>query len=522
LKVSLRLQLFGSLVLLPIIVAAVITVIAIQLFHKDKELYVYDLSAQSVELVARNLASRLETLHVKAELAPKAAPPFLALTKDKGKATSPSHVVENVSGAGEPRLRVHVRSGGRDHLTYEVRPESLLDLRGYSGPTTLIVVNSKGEILVHSEASQVAERKRVSALVEQLKPFSRRGTRVGTREVTHDGRHVLAAFARVGDGLAVLQTLDKAMVGAASRPLVTSAVIASLGVVLVAVLVALILGRTISRPLRAIARQAEAIGRGEFGVAVSAGGTAGEMAQLTDSFNAMSAALKKREEELLQVQRQLLQSERLNASGRMISAIAKEISDPLEQCFTLASQSRHRLPESSSLRNVQRQIMDEANRASNILQNLARISSHDDAPQNAIEPDIIVSDVLVSSRPLFEKRQLRVTTSLDTEVGRVLISPDHLRNALLDIFLYVSGQAAPTQPVNVALDQQQGMLRLAITFGGTPLSEEERGSLLRPAAGESALELAVAAMVFEEQGGRVALEPTQSGNRILATLPVAG
>jgi signal transduction histidine kinase len=520
LKVSLRLQLFGSLVLLPIVVAAVITVIGIQLFHKDKELYVYDLSAQSVELVARNLASRLETLAVKAELATGPTPPFLALKKGDGKASSPTHAVENISKSGAPRLRVHVRSGGRDHVTYEVRPEALLDLRGASGPTTLIVVNPKGDILVHPEPSRVSERKRVSSLIDQLKPFTRRGTRVGTREVTLDGRPALAAFARVGDGLAVLQTLDKALVGAASRPLVTSAVVASLGVVLVAVLVALLLGRTISRPLRAMARQAEAIGRGEFGVAVSTGAP-GEMAHLTESFNAMSAALKKRDEELLQVQRQLLQAERLNASGRMISAIAKEISDPLEQCFTLASQTRHRLPESSSLRGVQKQIMDEANRASNILQNLARISSHDDAPHNAIEPDIIVSDVLVSSRPLFEKRQIRVTTSLDTEVGRVMISPDHLRNALLDIFLYVSGQATPGQPVKVSLDRRQDMLHLEVAFGGTPLSEEERGSLLRPVAGESALELAVAAMVFEEHGGRLSLEPTQGGNRIVATLPVA-
>ena len=512
---SLRLHLFGSLVLLPVLVASVVTFFAVRLFREDKEIYVYDLSAQSVELVARNLSARLESLRLKATHEPDG----LSVERRGGDAFDrPTYTIERM---GADRLRVEVRGSGGGRLTMKIPPEALLDLRGFSGPTELMVVNRAGQVLVHPDPKRF-HALRVDDLLRQLKPFKRHGARAGTREVRFTGRPTLAAYAVVGDNLAVLQTLDKAQVSAAAKPLVTSAIVASLLVVLVAILVALVLGRSILRPLRLVSEQAEAIGRGEFGVAVKTQ-SAAELAQLVDSFNAMSAALKRREEELSAMQRQLLQAERLNASGRMIAAIVKELSEPLERCFNLASQTHHRLPESSSLRTTQKQIMDEANRAANILQNLARLASREDSPADAVEPDIIVSDVLVSSRPLFEKQQLSVTTDLDTGVGRVRISPEQLRSALLDVFLYVSKHARPEGPVQVNLRSNDGKVTLDVAYSGTPLSEEERGNLLRPstAAETGGLELAVAATVFEEQGGGLALEPTERGNRISISLLVA-
>lgn len=504
---SLRLHLFGTLVLLPIIVATVITAIGIRLFHGDKELYVYDLSAQSVELVARNLASRLESLRLKAELTAEAAPPFLSISRGEGRTSDPIYLVENVSQSpDQPRLRVHVRArGGKsDLLTLEIRPESLLDLRGYGGPTKLMVVNREGQILDHPDLRQVGGNRRVTDLLRQLKPFSTHGAKAGTREVRHNDQPTLAAFSRVGDQLAVLQTIDRRQVSAASKPLVTSAVVASLVVVVIAVLVALLLGRTIIRPLKLMARQAEAIGRGEFGVAVQTQ-SAAEMSQLMHSFNAMSAALKTREEELQQVQRKLLESERLNAASRMIANIVKELSEPLEQCFVLASQTRHRLPESSVLRDLQKQVMEEANRASNILQNLSRLSSHEESPTATAEPDIIISDVLISSRPLFEKQQLQVTTDLDTQLGRVTIGPEQLRNALLDIFLYVTSQARPATAVQVTLKRHDSAMLLNVAFGGQASDTRE---------------LASAASIFEEQGGGLRLEGGQKVSHIVVSLPI--
>jgi len=505
---SLRFHLFGTLVLLPVIVAAVITANAIRLFHEDKELYIFDLSAQSVELVARNLAGHLESLRIKAALGTGTPAPFISIIRhgDAARLESPrqpTYRIQHVGGT-TPRLRIEVLDDKVALLTMEIPPESLLDLRGYGGPTQLMVVNRQGRILVHSDRKRVGQS--LSPLLGQLHPFSSQGAGAGTRQIQYRGRPTLAAFARVGDDLAVLQTMDRQQVGAAAKPLVTGAIIASLVVVGIAIVIALLLGHSIIRPLRLMARQADAIGRGEFGVAVQADSTA-EMAQLLNSFNAMSAALKRREEELQQMQSKLLQSERLNATSRMMTNIVKEVSQPLEQCFQLASQTLHRLPESSALRNMQKQIMEEANRASNILQNLSRLSSAEEPAAQAMEPDIIISDVLVSSRPLFDKQQLTVTTDLDAQIGRVPLSPEQLRNALLDIFLHVTTHARPPTPVQVTLKRQnQSMLLDVLYSGSSPPGSEQP--------------LAAATSLLQEQGGTLSLQPSPRGNRIQLTLPI--
>lgn len=525
---TLRLLLFGALVLLPIIAASAVTFLAIRFFRQDKELYVYDLSAQSVDLAARNLASQLKSLTLKAELNPKSKPffsvsrpPVDVLPTGRG-----AFRVDNISRRQAPRLRIFATASSGGAIAIEVPPEALLDLRGYQGPTELMVVNNHGHVLLHRDMDQVTSRANLSELLGRIKIFPRgssHGARVGTREVEWKGARILVAYARVGSQLAVLQTIGKDQILAAGNPLVTSALVASGIVIIVAILVALILGRLIIRPVRLMAQQAEAIGRGEFGVAVE-GQAGGEVAQLMQSFNAMSASLKKREEELHLMQRQLLHAERLNTAGRMITAIVKELSSPLESCFALASQTGHKLPENSPLRVMQKKIMDETNQASNILQNLSRLTSQEESPADAVEPDIVLQDIIVSSKPLFENRNIRVQADLNP-VGNVRIGQENLRNALLDIFLFIAGKASSETLIKVALRKVDHTAAIDISFAGPPLSAAQREQLLEPFSAEGAvggsLELAVAAMVFEEKGGRLLLESNKSGNTLTAELPLA-
>jgi signal transduction histidine kinase len=173
---------------------------------------------------------------------------------------------------------------------------------------------------------------------------------------------------------------------------------------------------------------------------------------------------------------------------------------------------------------MQKKIMDETNQASNILQNLSRLTSQEESPAATVEPDIVLQDIIVSSRPLFENRNIRVKADLEP-VGNVRIGQDDLRNALLDIFLFVASKASSGTPIKVALRRVDHSAAIEISFAGPPLSAAQREQLLQPFSAEGAaggsLELAVAAMVFEEKGGRVLLESNQEGNALTAELPLA-
>jgi len=519
---TLKLHLLSTVVLPPVIVAAVLTMVAIKLFRSDKELYVYDLSAQSVGLVARNLTATLDSLTARAalELDRAPAPPLLAVRRlpaGEVGVEAGGYQIRNLSRPGAPRLEVRARRGDGG-LAIEVRPEALLDLRGYAGLTNLVVVNDQGMVLVHPDPSMVESRRSLQDLVVRLGVFSRSGLRVGTRGLDLDGVPTLVAHARAASHLAVLQTIARKDVFAAADPLITSAALASGAVVLVTVLLALLLGRSVIRPLRAMAEQAEAIGRGEFGAASGAVAGSGEVARLQSTLNAMGASLKKREQELRQVQQQLLQAERLNTAGRMVASIVKELSAPLEACFNLASKTLKGLPPGQSeTRQLQEQILSEADRAANILQNLSRASTRDEATAREVELDMVVADVLISAGPLLDRRGLSVETDLSMPVGRVSVSQDEIRNALLDIFLFVAEEAALSSGVMVSVWRREAEAVVSIQYRGQAMPRDG-GSI---ADGKGALVFAVASSVIEEEGGRLAVESLDAGNRINISFPLA-
>ena len=128
----------------------------------------------------------------------------------------------------------------------------------------------------------------------------------------------------------------------------------------------------------------------------------------------MSAALKRRDEELRQVQHELLQAERLNAAGRMIAKVAKSLAGPVEACYGLARQTLAELPAQSEQRALQERIASEAHSASSILENLVRVAEGKAAGQSseAVTLEALVADVMVSAGPLLERRGLAVATDL--------------------------------------------------------------------------------------------------------------
>ena len=193
---SLRLQLFSALVLPPVIVAAVLTAYAIRLFRQDKELYVYDLSAQTVELIARDLSSKLAGLRTAAELGAGLEASVLAVRRAPPEKTGESTTIQirNLSQSGESRLRV--RYPGADHtLELEVRPEALLDLRGGGSIGQLMLMSSEGELLVHADDKRVKERRGYGVLLDKLRLFAPGTPRVGTRAADLEGVPSLVAFA---------------------------------------------------------------------------------------------------------------------------------------------------------------------------------------------------------------------------------------------------------------------------------------------------------------------------------------
>lgn len=521
---SLRARLLIALIAVPVLVAVAITIAAVHLLREDKERSIYALQAQSAELVARRVHAELYNLCARAALLERASPPFRALrrTQRASKRAVDPVTVSNASAGGEPMLRVSC-SDAAARVTFEIAPEALLDLRGVVGPSKTLLVSRAAELLIHPDRSQVVQRRRAAGLMAQLKIFGRGRPRLGTHQVDVPSGAQLAAYARATPSLAVIQLIPAAVVGDAVKPLVTAAVITSLVTVAVAALLALMLGGRVIRPLRAMVRQLEAIGRGEFGVTVEQRSD-GSVAAVVESFNEMSHSLQRRDDELKQVQRQLLQAERLNTAARMITAIVKELSAPLDRCLTLAGKTAGRLTDDEEAAGWQREIVEQANRASNILQNLRRIASSETSERRTVEVDLAVADAIVSARPLFDRQQLEVESSLDQ--ASVEVRPDQLHSALLDMLLVVTENAEPATQIQITAHRTEtGLVAIELSYRGKGIGTPGERRSLDPFAGQAAeqgeLVLAVASMVMREEGGALEVETGEASTKLVATLPVA-
>jgi C4-dicarboxylate-specific signal transduction histidine kinase len=187
-------------------------------------------------------------------------------------------------------------------------------------------------------------------------------------------------------------------------------------------------------------------------------------------------------------------------------------------------------PDDPKIREMQMNIAREANRAANILQNLSRVGVPEEGQvpgqrqARAVEVDMIVSDALVSLGALLRQRKVEVEMQLDAS-GQALISPDDLRDLLLDILLFVADAAEPGNPLCVALRRDAANeIAIDIDFVGPSWTEEQRRQLLNPydsaCHGDGSLMLAVSALVLDEQGGRLEVDEIEGRNRISVVLPL--
>jgi signal transduction histidine kinase len=514
---SIGLRLLTAIVVPPILVASVLVVASAHLVQRDKELYGYDFATQTVDLLARNLATKLDSLRRRGAQLTEPEPPFVALQAVGGAAGAP--VVTNVSTGGKALVQLVVGQQRSARLP----PSALLDV-ARQGPSRLQLINSAGRILAHPEAAKVTKRAKATALLGQLRLFRAGAPRLGTKELTLAGKPVLAAFARLEGGLALVQTIPKAEISAAAAPLIRTAALISGVTVLLTLLVTVLLSRRIVRPLQAMAQQAEAIGRGDFDAAerqVSPKG-AGEVAILADSLRHMRESLAQREQDLERVQQRLMQSERLNAVNRVIVAVSQELSEPLEAGLVATQQARYHVPPEAGGKWLDT-LATSLDRASGMLQKLRRLDTTGEktGETTVIDAALAVVDVLLSARPILQQRSIEVAFE-PSDPWPIRVGLKNLQGALLDVLYFLAQQADEATTVRISIHDQTPHVTIAFHYRATPLSREECAQFLSPIQAVErggTLVLAVAAGAVADERGLLTLEPSAEGNVIWLQLP---
>ncbi len=417
--------------------------------------------------------------------------------------------------------------GARGVVVALLKPDRLLRIFARSPAYKVYLVDGKGVVVVHPDPARVVSRAAASSGIVR---DAIQGTLArGVREFDGPDGPVIGAFSRVGLGrLAVVSEVSRTDALRATRTLARRSVLFGAGILLVAVLASLYLGRRLTAPLGRLEEATRSIAAGDFGVHIPVEGR-NEVARLAAAFNRMGGELSDREARLTEVHTQLAQAEKLSAVGEIAASVVHEVKNPVSAIVGYAQLGREveRLDEAKELF---QQIEGSAWRSNDVLQTLLAYARLDKVVQTRLDPAAIARDALKLLHHQFLLKRIQVETSLPDGLPPVLGNANQLQQVVVNLVMnavqVMEGQ--PRKVLGVAAAAQGDAVAISVRDTGTGIRPEDRDKLFRPffttkPPGQgTGLGLSVSLRIVRQHRGeiRVESEPGQ-GTTFSVVLPRA-
>jgi two-component system NtrC family sensor kinase len=220
--------------------------------------------------------------------------------------------------------------------------------------------------------------------------------------------------------------------------------------ILLAILMAIPLAWSASRPLSSLANATHKVSQGDWSVRAAEEGYR-EMRTLAESFNTMVQALK-------DTQEQLVQKEKLASVGQLAAGVAHEINNPLGSVLLYADILRKEAPadDMQQLEDLE-MIIREATRCKTIVNDLLNFSRQNEVMAQETDLNQLLGEMAQEAKvqELYDK--VEIVTQLDPELPPIQADPLQLRQ----VFLNLMSNAAEAMP-------QGGTLTLTTQTGPTP------------------------------------------------------
>jgi two-component system NtrC family sensor kinase len=300
----------------------------------------------------------------------------------------------------------------------------------------------------------------------------------------------------------------------------TRILLIALGSTLVAVMIAIPISRSITRPVETMARATEKVAQGDRTVTVPVEG-AGELTILARSFNSMVETLRTTEQ-------QLLQSEKLASVGQLAAGVAHEINNPLGTILLFSDIMRKELPADDPRRDDVTMIIDEATRCKTIVSDLLNFARQNEVLAQTTDVNALLADTIqqIAVQPVFEG--VRIVSQLERDLPQIQADPAQLREVFVNIMTNAAeameGGGSLTITTSSAEDE---MIKIAFQDTGCGIPEQNLSKIFTPffttkAIGKgTGLGLAIVYGIIKMHRGQIYLESEVGvGSTFTITLPV--
>ncbi len=325
----------------------------------------------------------------------------------------------------------------------------------------------------------------------------------------------------------VILTNDKAEAWwRAAKPLIYT-----LGVLLVSSLITFWLVWRFGAPIANLSEAARQVARGNLHVRVSDSTRKDEMGQLAGRFNEMTAELEKKQD----LEQQLQQAEKSAVVGRLGSAIAHEIRNPLNYINLTLDHLRTKFApaddeEKQKFVKLTSQLKAEVARIDGQITDFLAYSRPAKANLQPIDPHKVVKDSLRIVEPEAEEKGVKVSLIEHENVPMILGDPEFLRSVFSNLFinaLQAMEKKGGNLSVKISPTDDGGSVCFEIADTGSGIDKENVSKIFEPYFSTketgTGLGLAIVQKVVEVHHGTISVESEPGkGTKFIVELPRAG
>jgi signal transduction histidine kinase len=363
----------------------------------------------------------------------------------------------------------------------------------------------------------------VPELADDVTSLARAGDWVTLRErlgAQADAEGLVSGLVREVDrevAEARLRLLDE--VAAGQRRAVTALALAGGLAFLVASVLGILVTRSITRPLDRLGTAARAVASGDFAHAVDVEGP-DELAELGRGFNRMATELRTREE-------RLVQSQKMEAVGRLAGGVAHDFNNLLTVINGYAHLLVGRLPAADPNRRVAEKMLQAGERAADLTRRLLSFSRKQMVQPAVLDLNDVVRDAESMLRRLIGE-EVRLRCELGDGLARVEADRSQIQLAILNLALNARDAMPAGGELLIRTAPDRDGVVLEVTDDGVGMDEETRRRAFEPffttkePGKGTGLGLSSVYGIVRQAGGEVTLESAPGrGTRARIRLPRA-
>lgn len=294
--------------------------------------------------------------------------------------------------------------------------------------------------------------------------------------------------------------------------------------ILLAIGVSLWITGRVTRPIVELAAASRQVAAGDWNVTVSPHDASGEIADLAEAFNQMTAQMREQRE-------RVLQAERVAAWRELARRLAHELKNPLFPLqLTVENLVKAREMAPGEFDEIFHEstttLMAEIQNLKTIIQRFSDFSKMPQPQLQAVRMNDIVERVATLHEAVLKNREHPVEMRLElaAEMPAIPVDPDLLHRALSNLVLNALDAMPQGGSITINTSVREETVRIAVSDTGTGLTKEECERLFTPyyttKQHGTGLGLAIVQSVITDHGGTIGVESTPGqGATFIIDLP---